>query len=177
MLSCGCRLVITTFNYFRSCDVSLFVLLPHASYQTGATPPGFIVATCTRGSLRPWQDRLLQQSVRRLYADCFAGTSTSTEHSSKAADWNRTNGVCLAAHAGASLASCIESDTIQVVYADVQPRARYRTWLPHGFVSSVWRYATAIRFSRGLRRSIQLTFHDTEVLLFFRPKGLELIAG
>ena len=133
--------------------------------------------SCTRGGLRPWQDRLLQQSVRRLYADCFAGTSTNAEHRCKAADWIRTTGVCRAAHAGASLASCIESDTIQVVYADVRRRAWYCTWLPRGFVSSVWKYATAIGSSRGLLRSIQSTFHDTEVVPFFRPEGLELFAG
>ena len=125
----------------------------------------------------PWQDRLLQQSVRRLYADCFVGTSTSAEHSCKAADWIRTTGVCRAAYAGASLASYIESDTIQVVYADVRRRAWHCAWLPRGFVSSVSKYATAIGSSRGLRRSIQSTFHDTEVVPFFRPEGLELFAG
>ena len=150
-------------------------LLPHASYQTGATPPGCIVATCTRGSLCPGQDRLLQQSVRRLCADCFAGTSKSPEHSSKASDWYRTTRVCLAAHAGASLASCIVSDTIQIVYADVRRRAWYRAWLPPGSVPSMWGFAAAIGFSRGLHRTIQSSFHDAEVLPFFWPKGLELI--
>ena len=86
------------------------MLLSHAS---GVTPPGFIITTCTR-SLRPWQDRLLQQSVRWLHANCFAGTSMSAEHTCKAADWIRTTGVCLAAHAGTSLDSCIESNTIQI---------------------------------------------------------------
>ena len=133
-------------------DESPFMLQSHASYQIGANLQNSS-SLRARGSLRPWQNRRPQQSVRWLHAYCFAGTSTSAEYSSKAADWNRTTEVCSAAHTGSSLASL--STRIQVVYVDVRRCAWYRTWLPHWFVSSVWRCATAIRFLWGLRRSIQ----------------------
>ena len=46
--------------------------------------------------------------------------------STAAKEQGRATGVCIAAHAGSSLASCIESDPIQIVYVDT---IQYKTFV------------------------------------------------
>ena len=82
-----------------------------------------------------------------LYADCFAGTSTSAEHS------------CKLLTGSGRLESAVplmrELHWLPVSY-DTSLMYDCRVWLPRGFVSSVWRYATAIGFA------VTTSFHSVD---------------